>query len=139
LLGALFRLTWTQLRGVAQPGLERSPRRQVASLSRSISSRSVAMAAQYFVYVLRSDATGRFYTGSTSDLIDRLSRHNAGRSVATRHGVPWTLVYHESYSTRSDAIFRERFFKSGKGRDELRSLLAAQSAPNDPNLPTPTI
>jgi putative endonuclease len=76
------------------------------------------------VYVLRSEKTGRLYTGSCEDLEDRISRHNAGRSLATKHGVPWKLVYSEIFETRSEAVAREKFFKTGKGRSELQSLIS---------------
>ena len=75
------------------------------------------------VYVLRSDTTGRFYTGSCEDLEDRLRRHNGGQSRATKHGVPWTLVHVETFSTRSDAVRRELHLKTGRGRGEMRALL----------------
>jgi putative endonuclease len=78
----------------------------------------------YHVYVLRSEKTGRHYTGSCEDLEDRLSRHNAGQSLATKHGVPWQLIYSEVYETRGEAIEREKFFKNGKGREELARLLS---------------
>ncbi len=78
----------------------------------------------YFVYVLVSDKTGRRYTGSCEDLDDRLTRHNAGRSKATKSGVPWRLVHTESFETRAAAVQRELFFKTGRGRDELDLLIA---------------
>jgi len=77
----------------------------------------------FYVYVLRSQLTGRLYTGSTADLEDRLRRHNEGRSPATRHGVPWALVHSESFATRSQAVRRERYLKTGRGRDELKRLV----------------
>jgi putative endonuclease len=77
----------------------------------------------YYVYVLLSETTGRYYTGSCQDLEDRLARHNAGRSLATKHGIPWKLVFSESHESRSLAVQRERFFKTGKGRDELAKAL----------------
>jgi len=77
----------------------------------------------FYVYVLRSEKTGRFYTGSCADLEDRLRRHNAGQSPATRHGVPWRLVHWEGFPTRAEAVRRERELKTGRGRDELRGML----------------
>lgn len=78
----------------------------------------------YFVYVLRSCRTGRFYTGSTADPNRRLSEHNSGVSFSTRRGRPWELVHFEKFQTRAQAARRERHFKSGKGREELQSMLA---------------
>ena len=74
----------------------------------------------YWVYVLKSQSTGNFYTGQTSDLQLRLKRHNnpdvdTQRYTRKQKG-PWELVYSEELSTRSDAMKKERFLKSGKGR-----------------------
>jgi putative endonuclease len=77
----------------------------------------------FWVYVLRSGVTGRRYTGSCEDLDRRLNEHNSGHSPATRHGVPWTLVYRESLPTKAEAVRRELHFKTGKGRDELDCIL----------------
>ena len=76
----------------------------------------------FSVYVLRSTVTGRMYVGSAADQADRLHRHNSGESKATRHGVPWVLIHHEELATRSEAVRREMFYKSGKGRDKLKKL-----------------
>jgi putative endonuclease len=76
----------------------------------------------YHLYVLRSEKTGRRYVGSCQDLNDRLGRHNRGESTATRHGVPWKLLRTEQFASRSEAMRRERYFKTGKGREELDQL-----------------
>ncbi len=80
------------------------------------------MSDNYFAYVLHSEVTGHRYVGSCQDLEERLRRHNAGESKSTKHGVPWKLVYCESFCTRSEAVNRERFFKTGKGRDFLDKI-----------------
>jgi putative endonuclease len=77
----------------------------------------------FYVYVLTSEKTGRSYVGSTDDLDRRLSQHNAGHSKSTRHGVPWRLVHSESFETRSEAMVRENYYKTGKGRAELQNRL----------------
>ena len=73
-------------------------------------------------YVLRSQKTGRRYVGSCEDLTERIRRHNAGDSKATKHGAPWLLVHSESFASRSEAAQRERYYKTGRGRDELDKL-----------------
>jgi putative endonuclease len=77
-----------------------------------------------FVYVLRSPATGRYYTGATLNLEARLQQHNADQSISTKNRGPWDLVHHEEYSTLAEALRRERFLKTGKGRQEFKRLLA---------------
>jgi len=76
----------------------------------------------FHVYVLRSSKTGRHYIGSCQNLDDRLRRHNAGHSKATRHGIPWLVFYSENFATRADAARKERYYKTGRGRDELAKL-----------------
>jgi putative endonuclease len=76
----------------------------------------------FYVYVLRSRKTGRRYIGSCEDVEDRLRHHNLGHSKATRHGVPWFLVRSENFSTRTEAASKERYYKTGRGRDELDRL-----------------
>jgi putative endonuclease len=73
----------------------------------------------FYCYVLRSEKTGRRYVGFCENLTERIRRHNAGESKATKHAVPWTLVHSERFATRSEALRRERYYKTGKGRDEL--------------------
>jgi putative endonuclease len=76
----------------------------------------------YYVYALRSQAGGRRYVGSCEDVAKRIEQHNRGTGKSTRHGVPWTLIYTESFATRAEAVRRERYYKTGKGRDELDRL-----------------
>jgi len=78
----------------------------------------------YSVYVLRSRANGTFYTGSTSDLTRRMGEHNADVSQSTKHRGPWDLIHHEEYESLAAAVRRERYFKTGKGRDELKRIIS---------------
>ncbi len=73
----------------------------------------------FHCYVLRSQKTGRRYVGSCQNLTERTRRHNAGESKATKHGVPWVLVCSESFATRPEAAQRERYYKTGRGREAL--------------------
>jgi len=74
----------------------------------------------YYTYVLRSKETGKYYIGQTGNLESRIRWHNSGLQKSTKYGVPWELVYYESYETRSLAMKRERFLKSGPGRKILK-------------------
>jgi len=82
----------------------------------------------FFVYVIRSCYTGLYYTGSTSDLSARLHQHNDDQSQSTKHRGPWELVHHEEFLTRAEAVRREREFKTGKGREELKKLIKTNSS-----------
>ena len=77
----------------------------------------------YFVYILQSIPSGRYYVGSTADVHRRLAKHNAGHSAATKAYRPWKLVHSETYSEKSDAIRRELAIKRMKSRTYIESLL----------------
>lgn len=77
----------------------------------------------FTVYVLCSKSNGWFYTGSTSDLPKRLKRHNSNLNRSTKNRGPWELVHTEVFSTRAEAVRRERELKTGKGREELKKIL----------------
>jgi putative endonuclease len=75
----------------------------------------------FFVYVLKSQLTGSSYVGHTSDLQKRVVEHNRGKSLSTKGKRPWSLLYSEEYASRSEAVSREKYFKSIKGRLELKA------------------
>ena len=77
----------------------------------------------YTVYVLRSLKDGRRYIGYTSNVDRRLKEHDAGRTESTKYRRPWEMIYSESYTTEKEAKEREKFFKSGRGREELEMIL----------------
>ncbi|HEV2388234.1 MAG TPA: GIY-YIG nuclease family protein [Candidatus Acidoferrales bacterium] len=84
------------------------------------------MSEGVYVYVLRSLHSQRQYIGITKDLESRLREHNSGRTRATKAGAPWEIVRSEEYPDRTGAAQRERFLKSGTGRQQLRALLAGR-------------
>ena len=78
----------------------------------------------FHVYVLESEITGRHYVGHTSDLAQRLGQHNNGITKSTKNRGPWKLVHQEQFSAKAEAMRRERFLKTGQGREELKKIVA---------------
>ncbi len=64
-----------------------------------------------------------WYTGYTNDLKARISNHNSGKVKSTKTRVPLKLVYYESCVNMLDARARERFLKSGPGKNYLKKRL----------------
>ena len=65
----------------------------------------------HFVYILRC-ADSSLYVGRTSDMVDRIFRHNegiGGRFTAIRR--PVEVLYTESHETLAGALNRERQLK----------------------------
>ena len=77
----------------------------------------------YYVYILLSLKDNNLYTGFTRDLRKRIEYHNAGKSIATKGRLPVKLIYYESYCNEKDARKREKFLKSGRGREIIKKQL----------------
>ncbi|MEK7650830.1 MAG: GIY-YIG nuclease family protein [Patescibacteria group bacterium] len=75
-----------------------------------------------FVYVIQSLKKNFKYVGITRDLADRLKRHNGGRNRSTKLSAPLIIIYTEKFESYSEARIREKFLKSGAGREYLNTL-----------------
>jgi len=80
-------------------------------------------ASMFYIYVLRSDKSGRLYTGFTSDLRKRLAEHQNGKSPYTKHRGPYELIYYEACMDHNDAAAREKYLKRGMGKRYLNNRL----------------
>ena len=77
----------------------------------------------FYVYVLVSEIRDYIYVGMTDNLERRISAHNSGHNKTTRAYRPfWTLLT-EPHPTRNDARAREKYLKSGVGKEFLKDLL----------------
>ncbi|MEA2081837.1 MAG: GIY-YIG nuclease family protein [Elusimicrobiota bacterium] len=77
----------------------------------------------YFAYVLKNEINGKYYHGHTDNLSRRLYEHNEEKRHYAGVRGPWKIVYYEEFSTRAKAMEREKFFKTGSGREFLKSIL----------------
>jgi len=77
----------------------------------------------YFVYILKSEKDESYYIGQTSDLNDRLKRHNEGRFGYTKSKIPGKLIYLEEFDTRKEAIKSEKEIKSRKQKSYIEYLI----------------
>jgi putative endonuclease len=77
----------------------------------------------YFTYILKSVKDGTYYYGSTSNVEKRLKNHNAGKSRYTKGHRPYVVHYTERFSVRSEAMARERYFKTIDGYNWLKANL----------------
>jgi len=77
----------------------------------------------YYVYVLLSKKDQGIYTGFTDDLRRRFKEHMRGSVIATRDRRPLELIYFEGYRDKLDAMHREKYLKTGWGRNYLKKIL----------------
>ena len=74
----------------------------------------------YIIYAIKSSVDNRIYVGLTRNLEKRIKEHNQGRTKSTKGFRPWFLIYKEIVETREEARNREKFLKSGCGKEFLK-------------------
>jgi putative endonuclease len=75
----------------------------------------------FFVYILQSETSGRFYCGQTNNLERRIQEHNdpsySQSKTTKRFAGPWRLVWSGLHESRAAAMEKERRIKArGIGR-----------------------
>jgi len=84
----------------------------------------------FFVYIIYSIKTNKYYVGTTDDFNKRLEEHNnvVYPNAYTRNGAPWVLKKCFYCELSQDAYFMERFIKRMKSRDFIEKII------NEPSL-----
>ncbi|GGH16702.1 GIY-YIG nuclease family protein [Pedobacter zeae] len=72
----------------------------------------------FYAYILYSAARNKYYVGSTSNLQNRLKKHNTNHSGFTGHTGDWRIVWSEVFATRTQAILKEKEIKNWKQADD---------------------
>jgi putative endonuclease len=76
----------------------------------------------YTVYAIASINRNYIYVGLTSNIEVRFKRHNLGYEKTTKPYSPFLLIYTEVCTDRISARKREKYFKSGIGKEFLRTI-----------------
>jgi putative endonuclease len=84
------------------------------------------LAEMYYIYILSSKKSDKYYIGLTSDVFKRLGQHNNPSvfSKYTSKHMPWELkVFFEVSESIGEAMIVERFIKNQKSRIFLEKLI----------------
>ena len=88
----------------------------------------------FYTYVLQSKKDDKLYFGYTKDLTQRFEQHAKGQVESTKNRRPLKLIYYEACCDEQDALQREKYFKSYRGRQFLKNRLKSYFA-GHPELP----
>jgi putative endonuclease len=79
----------------------------------------------FHVYILFSSTLNKYYVGYTGDnLLGRIRKHNSNHKGFTGGIGDWLLKYSEEYSTKEEALKREKEIKRWKSRKLIENLFA---------------
>ena len=79
----------------------------------------VSVFFMHYLYLIESEKYDRYYIGQTSNLKDRVQRHNENRCKYTCGKGPWELVGFKTFLTRSEAVKEENRLKKTKNKEYL--------------------
>ena len=82
----------------------------------------------YFVYAINSKDRNYIYVGLTNNVNRRLTEHNKGENRSTKAFIPFELIMKESFETRLEARAREKYLRSGIGKEYLKNIINARVA-----------
>jgi len=77
----------------------------------------------HFTYILFSKSLNKYYIGSTSDIQERIRKHNSNHKGFTGKTNDWELVYTENFDSIQNARFREKQIKNWKSRIMIEKLI----------------
>ena len=81
---------------------------------------------EFVVYILYSKEFDKTYVGFTTSLIERFKSHNAlgvkGYAIKYR---PWEVVYVEFFTSKTEALRKEKSLKAGNGREFIKELISS--------------
>jgi len=79
------------------------------------------MGKYYYVYILRSKLRkDKTYIGYTTNLKERLKKHNEGGNKSTFSLRPWEVQTTIAFDDKEKAIKFEKYLKTGSGRAFLK-------------------
>lgn len=77
----------------------------------------------YYTYILIAMNRRQTYVGYTSDLTNRLLRHNGGLVNSTKANKPYKILHVDQFESLDEAKAKERYYKNYRGRQKIRQML----------------
>ena len=76
----------------------------------------------YYVYALKSLKKFYIYVGISDNPRRRINQHNKGYNKTTRAYKPFKVILIEKFCSRIEARKREKYLKSGSGKEFLKKI-----------------
>jgi putative endonuclease len=79
----------------------------------------------YYVYIIRSKSSKKYYTGMTSSILRRLQEHNQrlSNTRTTKYFTDYELLFYQEVENRINARKLEKYLKSGTGREIRNEII----------------
>jgi len=77
----------------------------------------------FYLYIIYSKKLDKYYVGYSSDIKERLRKHNTSNKSYTGKANDWELKYTEQFATKEEAMYREKQIKKWKSRKLIIQLI----------------
>ncbi len=77
----------------------------------------------FIVYIIYSHIKDKYYIGFSSNLAERIIRHNQKSKGFTGNVNDWKIVFTQEFATKTEALAREKQIKSWKSKEKIIQLL----------------
>ncbi|MBI5662604.1 MAG: GIY-YIG nuclease family protein [Ignavibacterium album] len=78
---------------------------------------------KYYLYILKSKTSDKYYTGISEDVERRLEFHNTREKGFTSRYRPWEVVFKKEFENKAEAIRAERNVKRWKSKLMIEKLI----------------
>ena len=80
----------------------------------------------YYLYILKSKITDKYYTGISQDPHRRLEFHNTKEKGFTSRYRPWEIVLVKEYDSKAEAMETEKKIKSWKSKLMIERIISGE-------------
>jgi putative endonuclease len=77
----------------------------------------------FYVYIIFSEILNKYYIGYTSNIKERIRKHNSNHKGFTGKNNDWKLKHLEPFDNKIQAILREKQIKNWKSRTAIERLI----------------
>jgi putative endonuclease len=86
-----------------------------------------------YLYFILSSAKNKIYVGVTSNLQERLRKHNdhSYAGAFSKIATDWELIFQKEFEDKQEALFLERFIKRMKSRKFIQKIIENPEILND--------
>jgi len=81
---------------------------------------------KYFLYILKSEKNGRYYTGISQNPQIRLEYHNSIEKGFTSRYRPWNIVFAKEFDSKKEAMLIEKKIKNWKSKKMIQKILSGE-------------
>ena len=78
----------------------------------------------FYLYIIYSAQLDKYYVGHTSNIEERLKKHNTNHKGYTGKTNDWNIVYSEIFDNKEKAYSREREIKAWKSKLMIIQLIS---------------